>query len=260
LPSVVFQNIAVFFTRSLISLMAYGLRHANPLSTTSTPKLNTWLPASFMAVLNKGDAAVKSLFMLALLTIVMVGASQISYAETIVFAASLSGPAESPPNSSLGTGSTIVTYDSIAHTLRVQVTFSGLTGTTTASHIHSATAAPLTGTAGVATTTPTFAGFPLGVTSGTYDNTLDLTLASSYNPAFVTANGGTTASAEAALIAGIKDGKAYLNVHSTEFPGGEIRGFLVTPEPTTMFLLGTGLAGVALKIRGRRKPLKSEKA
>jgi hypothetical protein len=43
----------------------------------------------------------------------------------------------------------------------------------------------------VATTLPTFAGFPLGVTSGTYINTLDLTLASSYNPAFVTANGGS---------------------------------------------------------------------
>jgi CHRD domain-containing protein/PEP-CTERM motif-containing protein len=213
-----------------------------------------------MAVLNKGDAAVKSLIMLALLTIVLVGASQISYADTIVLTANLSGPAEAPPNASPGIGSTIVTINTLAHTLRVQVTFSGLIGTTTASHIHSATAVPFAGTAGVATTTPTFAGFPLGVTSGTYDNTLDLTLASSYNPAFVTANGGTTATAEAALIAGILDGRAYLNVHSSAFPGGEIRGFLITPEPTTMFLLGTGLAGVALKIRGRRKSIKSEKA
>jgi hypothetical protein len=71
----------------------------------------------------------------------------------------------------------------------IDVSFSGLLGTTTASHIHCCTPTPLSGTAGVATTTPTFAGFPLGVTSGTYMNTLDLTLASSYNPAFVTANG-----------------------------------------------------------------------
>ena len=40
--------------------------------------------------------------------------------------------------------------------------------------------------------------FPLGVTSGTYDNTLDMTQATSYNPAYVTATGGTTAGAEAA--------------------------------------------------------------
>jgi hypothetical protein len=51
-------------------------------------------------------------------------------------------------------------------------------------------------------------------------------LASSYNPSYVTNNGGTTASAFAALRAAITAGKAYLNIHSTMFPGGEIRGFL----------------------------------
>jgi hypothetical protein len=49
---------------------------------------------------------------------------------------------------------------------------------------------------------------------------------SSYNPAFVSANGGTAASAEAALFAGIMAGHAYLNIHTTTFPGGEIEGFL----------------------------------
>src|ERR1700732_86713 len=43
--------------------------------------------------------------------------------------------------------------------------------------------------AGGATTVPAFSGFPLGVTSGTYDHVLDLTSASSYNPAFVTMQG-----------------------------------------------------------------------
>ena len=53
-----------------------------------------------------------------------------------------------------------------------------------------------------------------------------MTLASSYNPAFVTAHGGTVAGAEADLLAGLKAGQAYLNIHSSTFPGGEIRGFL----------------------------------
>jgi hypothetical protein len=125
--------------------------------------------------------------------------------------------------------------------LFVNVTFQGLEGTTTASHIHTPTAAPGTGTAGIATTTPTFANFPLGVTFGTYTNTLDLTLSSSYNPAFITANGGTTAGAEAALLAGLQAGEAYLNIHSTVVPGGEIRGFL-TPGP----IVGAGLPGLIL--------------
>ena len=54
----------------------------------------------------------------------------------------------------------------------------------------------------MATTAPSFVGVPLGVTSGTFNATLDLTLASSFNPAFVTAGGGTVADAEAALANG----------------------------------------------------------
>jgi hypothetical protein len=119
--------------------------------------------------------------------------------------------------------------------MEIHLTFSGLIGTTSACHIHAATAAPLTGTAGVATTTPTFAGFPLGVQAGSYDVILNTTLASSWNPTYVTNNGGTTATAEAALFAAIAAGRAYLNVHTGGtggFPGGEIRGFLVAPTPT----------------------------
>jgi uncharacterized protein (TIGR03382 family) len=82
------------------------------------------------------------------------------------------------------------------------------------------------------------------------DQTLDMTLASSYNPSYITANGGTPASAEAALFAAIAQGRAYLNIHSNTFPGGEIRGFLVIPSPGGAALLGLG-GLVALRRRRR---------
>src|SRR3954467_15164508 len=127
------------------------------------------------------------------------------------YTATLSGPSESPPNASLGTGTALVGIDPVAHQLFVSLTFSGLTGTTTASHIHAPTPTPFTGTAGVATQTPTFSGLPLGVTSGTFTQTLDTSLTSSFNPSYVTANGGTAAGAEAALFSAIGSGQAYLN-------------------------------------------------
>jgi hypothetical protein len=137
----------------------------------------------------------------------------------------LSSANENPPHpTSLGTGTAVITWDTGTNMLTVDVTFSGLSGTTTASHIHCCVAAP--GNAGVATTTPTFTGFPLGVTSGSYTHTFDMTSAASYNPAFVTANGGTVAGARAVLFAGLLAGQSYLNIHSSLFGGGEIRGFL----------------------------------
>jgi hypothetical protein len=171
-------------------------------------------------------------------------AAQLQY--TVTF----SGPNEFPANTSPGIGFGLVDYDDVAHTLSLQVTFSGLQGTTTASHIHAPTTAPFFQNAGVATVMPAPAGFPLGVTSGSYSGTLDLTQASSYNPAFVTANGGTTAGAEAALTAAIAGGEAYWNIHSSSFGGGEIRGFLVpVPEPSVLALLGLGAGAVALRLR-----------
>ena len=183
-----------------------------------------------MRALTTPPSGPRILTLFAALFLLVIGAS-LANAIVITYSAPLSGSAEAPPNASLGVGTGQVDVNTTTHQMHVYATFSGLTGNTTASHIHAPTAVAGTGTAGVATTTPTFAGFPLGVKSGVYDIVLDLTLASSYNPAYVTANGGTTAGAEAALLAALAAGKAYLNIHSNVFGGGEIRGFLL--EKTT---------------------------
>lgn len=179
------------------------------------------------------------------------GAAQ---ASILTYAATLNGASESPANPSAGTGYATVVVDNIANTMSVTVTFIGLTGTTTASHIHCCTPLANTGTAGVATSTPTFPGFPLGVTAGTYSQSFDLLSATPYNPAFVTANGGTNASAEAALLAGLAAGKTYLNLHTNTSPGGEIRGFLnlAVPEPTQWALMLVGFGALGAVLRRRR--------
>jgi hypothetical protein len=178
---------------------------------------------------------------------VVVVCAQVLPAGVITYGALLTGAESGSP----GTGSATVIIDDIAQTMEIEVDFAGLLGTTTASHIHCCTAVAGTGTAGVATQTPQFIGFPDGVTNGSYDHTFDLTLPSTYNASFVTAQGGL-ANAEAALLNGLATDHTYLNVHTSFAPGGEISGFLVaTPEPSTI-LLATG-ALLGLGVLRRRK-------
>ena len=170
-------------------------------------------------------------------------------AQTFTFFAS--GPNENPPNASPGTGSGTVILSLATHVLMINMNFTGLLGTTTAAHIHAPVLVP-GGTAGVATQTPSFVGFPLGVTSGTFNTTLDMSLASTWNPAYITANGGTPAGAEAAFVSAVQNGQAYFNIHTSQFGGGEIRGFLI-PEPTSVALFALGGLGLGLAAWKRRR-------
>jgi CHRD domain/PEP-CTERM motif len=186
------------------------------------------------------------------LTLFIVLLASPTHAVPVDFLANLNGANETPnPTPSHGTGFADVTFDPVAHTLRVRETFSGLLAGTTASHIHCC--GLQTDTLMVATTTPTFPNFPLGMTSGIYDMTFDTTQLSTYNPAFVAANGGTAASAEAALFAGMVAGSSYINIHTSQFPTGEIRGPLLTPEPATLVLLGFGFGGLAHQLLRKRR-------
>lgn len=154
-----------------------------------------------------------------------------------------------PPADSIGSGTSLITFDLDLLTMRVETSFANLTGNTTQAHVHCCADSPTN--VGVASQTPSFTGFPLGVKSGSMDTTFDMTLASSYNPAFVTANGGSISNAFQALYNGIAQGRAYFNVHSSFRAGGEIRGYYVlVPEPSSA-LLASIVAGVVM-LRRRR--------
>ena len=173
------------------------------------------------------------------------------HADILAFGASLSGANEVPPVVSPGTGNVTVVLNTVAETLQISGSFSNLTSNTTAAHIHCC--APLGTNAIVATVPPTFTGFPLGVTSGTFLGTLNLLDPTSYNMAFITANGGTAATAAVALMNGIQNGQSYFNIHTTMNGGGEIRGQLgPVPLPTALPLFATGLAALGL-LGWRRK-------
>lgn len=180
------------------------------------------------------------------LALVSAGAAAPASAAIYVFSSPLT------PEVALATGSGLVTvtFDTDLHTLGIVANWAGLSGPTTVAHIHCCVAPP--GTVGVAVTPGTLPGFPTGVTAGNYAIELDLSSDATYTTAFRTANGGTAAGAEAGLLTGLQNGQAYFNVHTTAFPGGEIRGFLAAvpePEAWAMMILGFGVLGTAMRRR-----------
>ena len=156
-------------------------------------------------------------------------------AQSYLFTATLNGASENPPNASPGTGTATITLDLNDplnlndNTVTYSVSYSNLSANTTAAHFHGP-AAP-TANAGVilglvGTT---------GSTSGTFAAT------------------GVTASPT--LTSALINGLAYINIHSSAFPGGEVRGqanlVAVVPEADSAMLVGglLGLGAIAWRIR-----------
>lgn len=144
------------------------------------------------------------------------------------FIVTLTGDQESTPSGSPGTGTLTLDLNEATNMIHVDLSWSGLLSATTAAHLHCCNGPGVNAPAVVP-----FAGFPTGVMSGTY--AMDFAI-------------------DDATETGILAGMSYVNIHTTQFPGGEIRADLLKPipEPATYALLSAGLLAIGFATRRRR--------
>ncbi len=137
------------------------------------------------------------------------------------FAARLVSVQEVPAVSSIARGSFRATVDEVAQTIEYELTFTDLEGAIAQAHIHTAQAGVNGGIMVWLCGTPALPG-PIGTpacpASGSITGTLTPTQV--VGPAAQ----GIAAGEFAEVVAALRNGVAYANVHSAKFAGGEIRG------------------------------------
>ena len=154
---------------------------------------------------------------------------QLSRAQLILFEARLSGSQEVPARVTSATGFATASLDLATNFFVFNDTWSGLSAPSTGKHIHSP--APAGANAGVIIPFTAADGFILGTTFGSVSYSTFLT---------------------PARASELLNGLFYVNVHTTAFPGGEIRGQLhAVPEPSTYALVGVALLGCVVWRRSR---------
>ena len=140
-------------------------------------------------------------------------------ATLITFDAFLDGLSQSPVNASPATGFGTVVLDDVANTITVDESWSGLLAPATASHIHG----PALPGVNAGVLFP-FSGVPAATSGAIPQQVFPIT---------------------AAQITSLEAGLYYMNIHTSVFPGGEIRGQLAqVPEPSTIVLLCSALLGL----------------
>jgi urease alpha subunit len=174
----------------------------------------------------------RAAFALALLVVVGVGSyAMADSGKKQLQADQLIGYQENPDISTVANGSFEVTIDDAARTLTYTLSYSGLEGTVQQAHIHFGKRAVnggitvfLCGTAA----SPGPAGTPTCPQSGTVSRTV--AAADILSPAVGTTNQGIEAGNFEELAAALRAGHAYANVHSSKWPGGEIRAQINDPN------------------------------
>ncbi len=125
------------------------------------------------------------------------------------FTATLAGGNEVPATTSTATGT--ATFDLSGTTVTYTVNYSGLSGPPTGSHIHVG-ASTVAGPVVIA-----FSGLPT-TAAGTFTGTFaQADIHAQTSPVIATLDD---------LLAQMRSGNTYVNIHSTVNPGGEIRGQL----------------------------------